>query len=97
MVSPVEIGDEMARSKSKHVRTIMQRRKHWKQRQKRIKEDIKAKWDKEKGTKLDYVELADQENLILLDNVKNATSSIVLMAGFVGEVRLIDNMLVGQS
>ena len=34
--------DEMARSKSKHVRTIMQRRKHWRQRQKRIKEAIKA-------------------------------------------------------
>ena len=32
----------MARSKSKHVRTIMQRRKHWRQRQKRIKEAIKA-------------------------------------------------------
>ena len=32
----------MARSKSKHVRTIMQRRKHWKQRQKRIKEAVKA-------------------------------------------------------
>jgi len=34
--------NEMARSKSKHVRTIMQRRKHWKQRQKRIKEAVKA-------------------------------------------------------
>jgi len=32
----------MARSKSKHVRTIMQRRKHWKRRQKRIKEAVKA-------------------------------------------------------
>jgi hypothetical protein len=32
----------MARSKSKHVRTIMQRRKKWRQRQKRIKEAIKA-------------------------------------------------------
>ncbi|HMI67926.1 MAG TPA: pantoate--beta-alanine ligase [Cyclobacteriaceae bacterium] len=63
----------------------------------RIREDIQAKWDKEKGIKLDYVELADQENLILLDNVKDATSSIMLMAGFVGEVRLIDNMMVGQQ
>jgi hypothetical protein len=32
----------MARSKSKHIRIIMQRRKHWKQRTKRIKEAIKA-------------------------------------------------------
>ncbi len=63
----------------------------------RIREDIQTKWENEKGTKLDYIELADQENLILLDNVKDATSSIMLIAGFVGEVRLIDNMLVGQS
>jgi len=63
----------------------------------RIREDIQAKWENEKGTKLDYVELADQENLILLDNVKDANSSIMLMAGFVGEVRLIDNMMVGQQ
>jgi hypothetical protein len=32
----------MARSKSKHIRTIMQRRKKWKQRVKRIKEAVKA-------------------------------------------------------
>jgi hypothetical protein len=32
----------MARSKSKHIRTIMHRRKKWKQRQKRIKEAVKA-------------------------------------------------------
>ena len=32
----------MARSKSKHIRTIMHRRKGWRQRQKRIKEAIKA-------------------------------------------------------
>ena len=35
-------GDEMARSKSKHIRTIMQRRKKWKQQQKRLKAAIKA-------------------------------------------------------
>ena len=32
----------MARSKSKHIRTIMQRRKKWKQQQKRGKAAIKA-------------------------------------------------------
>lgn len=32
----------MARSKSKHVRTIMRRRKQWKQRTKRRKEAAKA-------------------------------------------------------
>jgi len=32
----------MARSKSKHIRTIMERRKKWKQRVKRIKAAVKA-------------------------------------------------------
>jgi len=32
----------MARSKSKHIRTIMTRRKKWRQRMKRIKEAVKA-------------------------------------------------------
>jgi hypothetical protein len=32
----------MARSKSKHIRLIMRRRKQWKQRMKRRKEEIKA-------------------------------------------------------
>jgi hypothetical protein len=32
----------MARSKSKHVRLIMRRRKQWKQRMKRRKEAVKA-------------------------------------------------------
>jgi pantoate--beta-alanine ligase len=61
----------------------------------RIKEDIRTKWEKEKSVKLEYFEVADQENLILLDNVKDANSSIMLIAGLVGEVRLIDNMSVG--
>jgi len=63
----------------------------------RIKEAIQAKWENEGGVKLDYFEVADRENLILLDNVKDADSSIILIAGFVGEVRLIDNMTVGRQ
>jgi hypothetical protein len=37
----------MARSKSKHIRTIMQRRKKWRQRQKRLKAAIKANGGKQ--------------------------------------------------
>jgi hypothetical protein len=32
----------MARSKSKHIRTIMERRKKWRKQQKRLKSAIKA-------------------------------------------------------
>ena len=60
-----------------------------------IKEEIRARWEGEESIALDYFEVADKENLILLDSVKEAASSIVLIAGFVGEVRLIDNMMVG--
>ena len=46
------------------------------------------------GVKLDYFELADSENLNLLENVTG--KSILLIAGFVGEVRLIDNLLLNE-
>ncbi|MBK5279945.1 MAG: pantoate--beta-alanine ligase [Bacteroidia bacterium] len=48
----------------------------------------------EKNVRLEYFAIADTENLNLLDNVKDADRSILLIAGFVGEVRLIDNMFV---
>ena len=46
------------------------------------------------GVTLDYFEVADSENLILLESVITPGQSVMLIAGFVGEVRLIDNMMV---
>jgi pantoate--beta-alanine ligase len=43
---------------------------------------------------LEYFEIADSKNLNLLDNVKAAEQPIMCIAGFVGEVRLIDNMFL---
>ena len=60
-----------------------------------IKADIRKIWAEENGVRLVYFEVADRENLILLDSVKSPNPSIMLIAGFVGEVRLIDNMIVG--
>ena len=60
----------------------------------KIKQEVTVRW-KNDGAKLDYFEVADRENLILLENVKESNSSVILIAGFVGEVRLIDNMMVG--
>ena len=48
----------------------------------------------EPRVRLEYFELADTENLNLLESVKQPTPSILLVAGFVGEIRLIDNMFV---
>lgn len=46
------------------------------------------------GVRLEYFELVDSENLNALENVHQATQPIMCIAGYVGEVRLIDNMFV---
>ena len=48
--------------------------------------------DKETKTSLEYIELADSINLNTLDNVSDGNRPILCIAGYVGEVRLIDNM-----
>ena len=62
-----------------------------------VKGDIQRIWEQERNTKLEYFEVADRENLILSDRVKSANQSIMLIAGYVGEVHLIDNMIVGEK
>jgi len=59
-----------------------------------VKEVVKQKCESVEGVKLDYFELADSENLNLLEAVSD--KSVLLIAGFVGEVRLIDNLLLNQ-
>jgi len=61
---------------------------------KSIKAKVREMCDKETNVKLEYFELANTENLNLIDDVKQADQSILLIAGFVGEIRLIDNMFV---
>lgn len=46
------------------------------------------------GFKTDYVEIADAETLELIDNWNGGTKLVALSAAFIGEVRLIDNMLL---
>lgn len=59
----------------------------------KVKSDIRQWWN-EPGLKLDYFEAADRQNLSVLDNVKVSDSPVLLIAGFVGEIRLIDNIIV---
>src|SRR5260221_4353667 len=54
-----------------------------------VKEFVKQKCESIYGVKLDYFELADSENLNLLETVTD--KSVLLIAGFIGEVRLLDN------
>lgn len=59
-----------------------------------VRQDIKHFCEAESGVKLEYIELATRENLILTDNVNDANNLVLLIAGFVGEVRLIDNIFL---
>lgn len=61
----------------------------------RIKELVKQKCESVEGVKLDYFELANAENLKATESVTDKT--ILLIAGFVGEIRLIDNLLLNVS
>jgi pantoate--beta-alanine ligase len=45
-------------------------------------------------TSLEYFELADSANLNLLDNVSGGSKPILCIAGYIGEIRLIDNMFL---
>lgn len=46
------------------------------------------------GATLEYFELVDSQNLNLLGNVEQSGRPIMCIAGYVGEVRLIDNMFL---
>ena len=59
-----------------------------------VKEHVRTFCDTVDGVRLEYFEAADRENLILLDSVKEPDRSVLLIAGFVGSVRLIDNMMI---
>lgn len=54
---------------------------------------IKSKFENSQ-VQLEYLELADESNLTLLENVSGKNKAILLIAGYVGEVRLIDNLFL---
>jgi pantoate--beta-alanine ligase len=60
-----------------------------------VKEFVKNKCESVEGIKLDYFELANAENLKSLESVTDR--AILLIAGFVGEIRLIDNLLLHEN
>lgn len=57
-----------------------------------VREFVKKRLESSPDIKLEYFEVADSENLKLLNNVEESVSPILCIAAFVGEVRLIDNM-----
>lgn len=57
-----------------------------------VKDFVKKRLESSPDIKLEYFEVADSENLKLLNNVEESVSPILCIAAFVGDVRLIDNL-----
>lgn len=62
-----------------------------------VKSKIRSLFETIAGVRLEYIEVANAENLTLVESVSSSISCIMLIAGFVGEVRLIDNMFVNEN
>ncbi len=60
----------------------------------KIKVVVKEMVEAEPEVRLEYFEVADSTNLKALDNVEQADKPILCIAGYVGDVRLIDNMFL---
>ena len=61
-----------------------------------VKNMVKDMIDKKEGVSLDYFEVAESKNLNVLEIVKGAEKPIMCIAGYVGDVRLIDNMFLDK-
>ncbi|MEQ8304513.1 MAG: pantoate--beta-alanine ligase [Cyclobacteriaceae bacterium] len=59
-----------------------------------IRVEVAKRFEGIKGVKLEYFELVDRESLELLEKFDKGRNSILLIAAYIGDVRLIDNMLV---
>ena len=59
-----------------------------------VREEIKKHCESKRGVKLEYLELTDTSNFVQRESV--TSKAILLIAGYVGEVRLIDNLLLNE-
>lgn len=59
-----------------------------------VKRSVKEFVERAQGVTLEYFEVAESKSLDLLEAVNGADAPILCIAGYVGEVRLIDNMFL---
>jgi pantoate--beta-alanine ligase len=57
-----------------------------------VKETVEKLVNAQPHSQLEYFELADSSNLNLLNNVSDGNRPIMCIAGYIGDIRLIDNM-----
>lgn len=62
-----------------------------------VQQAVKEKVEQYAEMVLEYFEVADSKNLTLLKNVKDSDQPILCIAGYAGEVRLIDNMFLDSD
>lgn len=62
-----------------------------------VKKTVSAFFEQQPGIRLEYLEVADSKNLNLLENVDDSDRPIICIAGYVGDVRLIDNMFFDKK
>jgi len=59
-----------------------------------VKNSVRQKIDAQPHTRFEYFEVADPLNLNALNNVREVKQPILCIAGYIGEIRLIDNMFL---
>ncbi len=59
-----------------------------------VKDSVKKLVEAEPEIRLEYFEVTDSINLSILENVESSAKPIMCIAGYVGEIRLIDNMFL---
>ena len=62
----------------------------------RVKDTVRDMIEAHPDVRLEYFELADSQNLNLLENVEDSRQPIMCIAGYIGEIRLIDNMFLDK-
>jgi len=59
-----------------------------------VREEIRTYCESKPEVRLEYLELADTSNFVLMESV--TSNAILLIAGYVGEIRMIDNLLLNE-
>jgi pantoate--beta-alanine ligase len=75
-----------------YARKALKEGREWKE----IESEVKARFEILPEVKLEYISLANRKNLNPLENVRMLNEAVILIAGYVGEVRLIDNILLEE-
>jgi pantoate--beta-alanine ligase len=75
-----------------HARKSLSEGKNWKQ----IETEVTRMCEAYTDVRLEYISLADQKNLLPLETV-TTEKAVILIAGYVGEIRLIDNLLLDEN